>query len=91
MELSLRERLPRKATGFDQESIATLILSGRFLGFLPDHYAKSFEADGMMRAVKPSRFRYECVFVSAIRHSPSPPRVTQVFHECLLEAHGKKA
>lgn len=87
MELSQRERLARKATGFDQESIATLILSGRFLGFLPDHYARSFEADGLMRAVKPSRFRYKCVFASAIRHSPSPQRVTQVFHECLLEAH----
>jgi hypothetical protein len=39
MEISQQVRLPRKATGFDQESIATLILSGRYLGFLPDHYA----------------------------------------------------
>jgi DNA-binding transcriptional LysR family regulator len=90
MEISQRVRLARKATAFDQESIATLILSGQFLGFLPDHYAKSFEADGLMRAVKPSRFRYDCSFVSAIRHAPSPPRVTQVFHDCLLQAHGKK-
>ncbi len=90
MEISQRVRLARKATGFDQESIATLILSGEFLGFLPDHYAKSFEADGLMRAVKPSQFRYECSFASAIRQSPGPQRVTQVFHDCLLQAHGKK-
>jgi DNA-binding transcriptional LysR family regulator len=90
MELSQKMRLARKATGFDQESIATLILSGQFLGFLPDHYAKSFVEEGLMRAVKPSRFRYECVFVSVLRHSPTPPRVTQLFHECLLQAHGKK-
>jgi DNA-binding transcriptional LysR family regulator len=90
MEISQKMRLARKATGFDQESIATLILSGRFLGFLPDHYAKSFEAEGLMRAVKPLRFRYKCVFVSAIRNSSSPPRVAQVFHDCLLQAHGKK-
>lgn len=90
MELSQKMRLARKATGFDQESIATLILSGQFLGFLPDHYAKSFEADGLMRAVTPARFRYDCSFVSAIRHAPSPPRVTQIFHDCLLQAHGKK-
>lgn len=89
MEISQKVRLARKATGFDQESIATLILSGQFLGFLPDHYARSFVEDGLMRPVKSSRFRYECVFVSAIRNSPSPPRVTQVFHECLLQAHGK--
>ncbi|HYC42599.1 MAG TPA: LysR family transcriptional regulator [Noviherbaspirillum sp.] len=90
MEISQRVRLARKATGFDQESIATLILSGDFLGFLPDHYAKSFEADGLMRAIKPSLFRYECSFVSAIRQSPAPQRVTQLFHDCLLQAHGKK-
>lgn len=89
MEISQRVRLARKATGFDQESIATLILSGDFLGFLPDHYAKSFEADGLMWAVKPSLFRYECSFVSTIRQSPAPQRVTQVFHDCLLQAHGK--
>lgn len=90
MEISQRVRLARKATGFDQESIATLILSGEFLGFLPDHYAKSFEAEGLMRAVKPSQFRYACSFVSVIRQSPGPQRVAQVFHDCLLQAHGKK-
>ncbi|OWW22378.1 hypothetical protein AYR66_25665 [Noviherbaspirillum denitrificans] len=90
MEISQRVRLARKATGFDQESIATFILSGEFLGFLPDHYAKSFEADGLMQAVKPSQFRYECSFLSVIRQSPGPQRVTQVFHDCLLQAHGKK-
>ena len=37
MQLSHSARLPRKATGFDQESIATLVLSGRYLGFLPDN------------------------------------------------------
>jgi LysR family transcriptional regulator, transcriptional activator for bauABCD operon len=90
MEISQRVRLARKATGFDQESIATLILSGDFLGFLPDHYAKSFEADGLMSAIKPSLFHYACSFVSAIRQSPAPQRVTQLFHDCLLQAHGKK-
>jgi DNA-binding transcriptional LysR family regulator len=90
MEISQKMRLARKATGFDQESIATLILSGQFLGFLPDHYARSFEAGGLMRAVKPARFRYECLFVSVLRHSPSPPRVTQLFHDCLLQAQGRK-
>lgn len=39
MELSLQQHLHRKATGFAQESIATLILSGKYVGFLPDHYA----------------------------------------------------
>ncbi|WP_432260457.1 LysR family transcriptional regulator [Cupriavidus sp. TMH.W2] len=89
MELSHRARLARKATGFDQESIATLILSGQFLGFLPDHYAAYFENQGLMRAVEPRRFRYACRFVSLLRRSPEPSRVALLFQQCLQEAHGK--
>ena len=87
MELSHSVRLPRAATGFDQESIATLILSGCFLGFLPDHYAASFENQGLMRAVRPERFHYRCQFVAMWRLSPAPSRVAQAFIDCLLHAH----
>lgn len=88
MELSHGARLPRKATGFDQESIATLILSGRYLGFLPDHYAESFERQGLMQAVQPAQFFYPCQFVSVLPKSPQPPRAAQAFAQCLLAAHG---
>lgn len=71
MALSHSAGLSRKATGFDQEAIATLILSGKFLGFLPDHYAEAFERRGQMRAVQPAVFRYPCTFVSLLRRSPS--------------------
>ena len=91
MELSHGARLPRKATGFDQESIATLILSGRYLGFLPDHYAEGFERQGLMQAVLPGQFLYRCQFVSVLRKSPQPPRAAQAFARCLLAAHGKKS
>ena len=87
MELSHGARLPRKATGFDQESIATLILSGRYLGFLPDHYAESFERRGLMQAVAPQQFVYRCQFVSMLRRSPQPSRAAQAFAQCLLDAH----
>jgi DNA-binding transcriptional LysR family regulator len=91
MELSHSARLPRKATGFDQESIATLILSGRYLGFLPDHYAESFERAGLMQSVRPKHFNYACEFVSVLRRSPQASRVTRAFQECLLAAHGGAA
>jgi DNA-binding transcriptional LysR family regulator len=87
MELSHRNQLLRKATGFDQEAIATLVLSGRYLGFLPDHYAASFEQDGRMRAVQPQRFRYQCRFVSVMRRSPAPSRAAQLLADCLRSAH----
>ncbi|MDH6170273.1 DNA-binding transcriptional LysR family regulator [Variovorax boronicumulans] len=87
MELSHRARLSRKATGFDQEAIATLILSGRFLGFLPDHYAQVFEQRGLMKAVLPARFNYACRFVSLLRRSPKPSRAVLAFQACLEKAH----
>jgi len=90
MELSHRERLERAATGYDQEAIATLVLSGGYLGFLPDHYAQSFVAAGLLRAVHPERLRYSCRFVSVIRRSPETPRAVRAFAGCLLEAHAAK-
>lgn len=90
MELGHRARLPRKATAFDQESIATLVLSGRYIGFLPDHYAEAFERRGQMRAVRPELFFYPCEFVSVLRRSPQPTRAAQAFAECLREAHAGK-
>jgi len=87
MELTQRQRLPRTATGFDQESIATLILSGRFLGFLPDHYAESFVQKGQMRALAPDVLRYDCQFLAINRRSPQPSRATRAFQACLAQAH----
>jgi DNA-binding transcriptional LysR family regulator len=87
MEISQQQRLARKATGYDQESIATLILSGKYLGFLPDHYAQSFVLSGRMRAVKPALFHYACSFFSIVRHAPQPSRVTRAFQDCLMQAH----
>ncbi|MBS0492391.1 MAG: LysR family transcriptional regulator [Proteobacteria bacterium] len=87
MELSHEALLTRAATGFDQESIATLVLSGRFLGFLPDHYAESFVRQGRLQAVRPDLFHYHCQFVSLLRRSPAPSRAALLFQQCLVEAH----
>lgn len=89
MELSHRAQLARKATGSDQEAIATLILSGRYLGFLPDHYAASFEQQGLMQAIAPAQFFYLCHFVSLLRRSPQPSRSSQLFQQCLADAHAR--
>lgn len=87
MELAHGQRLSRAATAFEQEAIATLILSGNFVGFLPDHYAEAFVQRGQMRAVRPEILHYACDFVSVLRHSPAPSRAALAFHACLLKAH----
>ena len=88
MEASQRAGLRRAATGLDQESIATLVLSGQFLGFLPDHYAEVFERAGRMKPIRPQVLRYTCEFVCVMRKSPEPARSAQAFRDCLLRAHG---
>jgi len=87
MEISQQMRLARQATAFDQEAIATLILSGSFLGFLPDHYAAGFVQHHQMRALRPALFRYTCQFLAIVRRSPEPSRAARVFQACLLLAH----
>lgn len=87
MEVSQQRRLLRTATGYDQESIATLILSGKYLGFLPDHYASAFVQSRQMRAVREGLFCYACSFFSIVRRTPRPSRATLAFQECLHKAH----
>ncbi len=87
MALSHQAGLQRSATGFDQESIATLVLSGCYLGFLPDHYAQAFVQQGRMQAVRPALFNYHCEFVGLVRRSPAPSRAAQCLQRCLTEAH----
>jgi len=87
MELSHRERLQRSATAFDQESVATFILSGDFVGFLPDHYAAGFVRGGQMQAIDPEQFHYQCHFSAIVRQSPEPAPATRLFQHCLTHAH----
>ena len=89
MELAHGRQLRRQATAYEQEAIATLILSGRFVGFLPDHYAEGFVQRGKMQAVAPARLHYTCDFVSVLRRSPQPPRAALAFHQALLAAHDR--
>jgi DNA-binding transcriptional LysR family regulator len=90
MALAHSRRLHRRATAFEQEAIATLILSGRFIGFLPDHYAQPFVQCGQMRAIAPQVLHYACDFVSVLRRSPQPARAALAFHQCLLAAHDSR-
>lgn len=87
MQMSHRSNLPRQASASDQEGVAMLVLSGRFLGFLPTHYARPFEQDGLIRAIKPARFFYQVQFFSITRKSPIAARSTQLFQQCLIQAH----
>ena len=87
MVLAHERRLERAATASDQEAVATLVLSGSFVGFLPDHYAQSFVRAGRMRAVAPDTLNYRCRFLCLHRRAPALSRAAETFRAALLAAH----
>lgn len=87
MQLAHARGLKRAASASDQEGVAHLVLSGGFLGFLPDHYADHFIREDRLRAIRPKVFNYRCGYCVIDRREPTPPRVAKAFRDCLLEAH----
>lgn len=87
MALTHERRLERAATASDQEAVATLVLSGAFVGFLPDHYAQAFVDAGRMRAVAPRTLFYRCAFACIHRRAPAPSRVAELFRQALRVSH----
>jgi DNA-binding transcriptional LysR family regulator len=87
MQMTHRAGLRRVAHAYDQEGVATFILSGRFIGFLPTHYARGFVNDGLMMAISPETLHYEAEFFAITRHSPAPCRASNLFKQCLMTAH----
>jgi DNA-binding transcriptional LysR family regulator len=87
MQLAHERRLERAATASDQEAVATLVLSGCFVGFLPDHYADSFVRSGRMRAVAPQTLNYRCRFCCVHRRAPALSRAAESFRGALVAAH----
>lgn len=90
MMLAHKHRLERRATASDQEAVATLILSGCYVGFLPDHYAESFVRSGRMRAVAPQTLKYACRFSCVHRRVPALSRAAESFRNALLMAHAMR-
>lgn len=87
MESGRRHGLEKSAVANDQEGIATLIRSGVFIGYLPDHYAEAFVARGEMRRLTRGEFDYRCEFAALYRKSPAPTRLLQQFLSALEQAH----
>lgn len=87
LQMTHQAGLQRVAHAYDQEGVAAFILSGKFIGFLPVHYASSFVADGLMTAISPQNLNYEAEFFAITRRPSSPCRATKLFMDCLIDAH----
>jgi DNA-binding transcriptional LysR family regulator len=87
METGRNLKQQRSATVFDQEAILHFIRSGRYLGYLPDHYANSFSHSDKLRPILTDIFQYQCVFEAVTQRSPKRARILQTFLSCLQQAH----
>jgi LysR family transcriptional regulator, transcriptional activator for bauABCD operon len=81
------QRFNRTATAYDMESIAFLILSGKYIGFLPTHYAQRWVSSGDMREIAPARYSYISQFEFIVRRSRQHTMAVRRFIEALRESH----
>ncbi|MGN2411351.1 LysR family transcriptional regulator [Pseudomonas syringae] len=71
------------ASASDREGIAFLILTGRYIGYLPDHYANAWVQEGRLRALKPESKFYDLDLVTVTRKGRRPHLVLESFLEAL--------
>ncbi|MGS7254060.1 LysR family transcriptional regulator [Pseudomonas anuradhapurensis] len=67
------------------ESVLTLVLSGRHIGYLPRHYAQTWEAEGLLWALDP-RLDFVVPFTLARHRAQGVGEAQQAFAQDLLAA-----
>ncbi|UWQ51979.1 LysR family transcriptional regulator (plasmid) [Leisingera caerulea] len=77
----------RAAKVQNEQALAILVMSGSYLGFLPDHLADEFVRSGMMRKVLPESISYRSQFAAVTRKRPAMNRITKLFLDTLVAAH----
>lgn len=79
----LLEQLKVTAKASDREGIAFMILTGLYIGFLPDHYAERWVQSGQMKALCPSSMNYEIKYAAITRKGVRPNMVLDTFLQAL--------
>ncbi|WP_448208056.1 LysR family transcriptional regulator [Azospirillum sp. sgz302134] len=74
-----------KATVSDIEGAARLILSGSYLGYLPDHFAEAYVKAGRLRAILPKLLSYQAPFQVAFDANRSRSPVVELFVSIVKE------
>ncbi len=82
------EILNAAAYAENMEAIAILILSGGFIGFLPEHYAARWVSSGEMKTILPERMHYESGIELILRKTVPQTLAAQYLKTDLLEAFG---
>src|SRR5690606_5361700 len=85
-EEALPLQLKPATTSDSMEGLAMFVLAGRYIAFLPTHYALQWVERGLMRPIKPRRFAYRSQFHAVTRKAGVPTAVLRTFLSDLMEA-----
>lgn len=89
-EEKLPVQLKPATTSDSMEGLAMFVLSGRFIAFLPTHYALQWVERGQMRPILPRRLAYRSQFHAVTRKAGAPTLVMRAFLADVAEAHARK-
>lgn len=71
------------ASASDREGIAFLILTGRYVGFLPDHYADAWLEKNSLRAILPQQMCVQSEIAVVTRRGRRPNAILELFLQSL--------
>lgn len=71
------------------EGTLAFILSGKHVGYLPSHYARSWEDKGLLRTVREGEMSFDVAFQLARHRAQVPGDAQQAFEEDLVAAFGE--
>lgn len=78
---------PPAATAYSMEGVAHLVLSGRFVAFLPRHYAAQWVATKQMRALRPDLLSFKVALCAAHFPTTTLSEIARIFRQHLIDAH----
>lgn len=77
--LALHQTLDCVACASDREGIAFLILTGLYIGFLPDHFAAAWVREGKLAALAPEQMRFDIALALATRKGRRQNPIVEAF------------
>ncbi|WP_437883736.1 LysR family transcriptional regulator [Pseudomonas sp. LRF_L74] len=80
---ALHQMLNCTASASDREGMAFLILTGRYIGYLPDHYARQWVQEGRVRTLKPTERFYDLSMAAVTRKGRRSQLVLDSFLDAL--------
>lgn len=72
-----------EATVESMEAQLILVLSGAYIGYLPEHYAQSWVQQGRLKVLLPATFGYQAPFSLALRRGRAREPLVQTFRDLL--------